>query len=205
MTQVALAVSGTQYDVTGTSRVTVTDPAAEVRSVGFYLTGRNRRRVGPLAPDRTLGGGIYEKDILLDSLELSRLQAEVDLVDGTVLLSEPTVFGTRFEPLSVAPGVLGSLAATPGPSRIDVVVTRGTAFIWKCYARLGAFPTVDGTEAGNLDQQFLRFNESEVEGNDPPLSFSMSAAAGSWNVIALGFNSAGQPGPRLTSTIGVTP
>ncbi|HEV7596486.1 MAG TPA: hypothetical protein VGO33_15940 [Gemmatimonadaceae bacterium] len=204
MTQVQLAVSGTQSDVTGVSRVTITDPAAEVRTVGFYLTGRDRRRIGPLAADRAPGGGVYEKDLLLDARELTRVQAEIVLADGTVLNTQPTMFGTRFEPLAAPAGALASLSVTPQPSRLDIAVTRGSAFIWKCYAKNGSVPTVDGIAGSSLDQQFLRFNESEIEGADPRLSFSMAAGPGTWNIIALGFNNAGQPGPRFTSAVQVT-
>lgn len=209
MSQVQLSVSGTQSDVTAVSRVTVTDPAGEVRSVSFYITGRDRRRVGPLAADRALVGGVYEKDLVLHATELTRAQSEVVLADGTVLTSRNTTFGTRFEPISAAPGVLTSIAVTPQPSRLDVVATRGSAFIWKCYGRQGAQPTiaVDGNPGGaldSLDERFLRFNESELDPADAHLSFSMAAAPGTWNVIALGFNNAGQQGPRRTATVQVT-
>jgi hypothetical protein len=184
--------------------VTITDPATEVQAVGFYVTGRDARRIGPLPADRALAGGVYEKDVLLDARELTRVQAEVVLNDGTVLNAKGTMFGNRFEPIAAPAGALASLVATPQPSRIDVVATRGSAFIWKCYAKIGAVPTVDGTAGGALDERFLRFNETEVEGADPHLSFSMAAAPGAWNLIALGLNSAGQPGPRFTSAVQVT-
>ncbi len=160
--------------------------------------------------DRALAGGVYEKDLVLDAKELTRTLAEVVLVDGSVLLSRNTTFGTRFEPIAAAPGALTSIAATPQSSRLDIVATRGTAFIWKCYCRCGGQPTVspDGTTpaAGDpLDEQFLRFNESELDPADPHLSFSMAAIPGTWNIIALGFNSAGQQGPRRTATVQVNP
>src|SRR4051794_29793228 len=105
-------------------------------------------------------------------------------------------FGTRFEPLNVAAGVLTSIAVTPQPSRLDIAATRGSAAFWKCYCKLGALPTLDGIAASALDESFLRFNESEIEApSDPHLNFSMSALPGAWSVIALGYNSAGQPGP----------
>lgn len=209
MSQVQLAVSGTQTDVSAVSRVTVTDPAGEVRSVSFYVTGRDLRRAGPLSADRVLTGGVYEKDLVLHATELTRVQAEIVLGDGSVLLSRNTTFGTRFEPISAAPGILTSVVVTPQPSRLDAVATRGSAFIWKCYCRKGAQPTiaVDGNPGGALDpldERFLRFNESELEVADPHLSFSMAATPGSWNVIALGFNNAGQQGPRRTATVQVT-
>ena len=209
MSQVQLTVSGTQSDVTGIARVTVSDPAAEVRSVSFYVTGRDRRRVGPLAANRALTGGVYEKDLLLDAKELTRVQSEVMLLDGTVLLSQNTTFGTRFEPISAAPGILTSIAVTPQPSRLDIAATRGSAFIWKCYCKQGGQPTIGldgnpGTTSDMLDEMFLRFNESELDPADPHLSFSMAATPGSWSVIALGFNSAGQQGPRRTATVQVT-
>lgn len=209
VSQVQLAVSGTQSDVSAVSRVTVTDPNAAVRSVGFYVTGRNRRRVGPLPADRALAGGVYEKDLVLNDKELTRVQAEVVLLDGSVLASQINTFGTRFEPIAAAPGALTAIAAAPQPSRLDISATRGSAFIWKCYCRLGAQPTLapdgnPGAISDHLDERFLRFNESELAPTDPHLSFSMAATPGSWNVIALGYNNAGQQGPRRTATVQVT-
>ncbi len=197
MTQVQLSVSGTQSDVTATSRVTVTDPAAEVVSVGFHVTGRGRRRTGPFAADRALPGGVYEKDLLLDAKELTRLQAEIVLLDGAVLTSQNMTFGTRFEPLNVAAGAINSLTVTPQPSRLDIAIVLGSAFIWKCYCRKGAQPTVDGSAGARLDERYLRFDEA-------PVAFSMGADAGSWNIVALGYNNAGQPGPRRSATVQVT-
>jgi hypothetical protein len=209
VSQVQLAVSGSQSDVTAVSRVTVTDPAGEVRSVGFYVTGRNRRRIGPSSASRILAGGVYEKDIVLDASELTRVQAEIVLVDGSVLTSQNTTFGTRFEPISLPSGILTSVAVTPAPSRLDISATRGSAFKWKCFCKKGGQPTIAqngaaATSTDPLDEAFLRFNESEVVSTDPSLSFSMAADPGPWNLIALGYNSAGQQGPRRTATVQVT-
>jgi hypothetical protein len=209
VTDADLVLSGSQSDVTGIARVTVNDPTNQVRSISFYLTGRDRRRVGPLAADRTLSGGVYEKDIVLHSKELTRVQVEAVLEDGTVVLSKNATFGTRFEPIAAAPGILTSIAVTPQPSRIDVVATRGSAFIWKCYAKNGGQPTISpdtnpASISDPLDESFLRFNESELDPADPHLSFSMAATPGAWNLIALGFNNAGQQGPRRTATVQVS-
>ena len=211
MTQVQLSVSGTQSDITGVSRVTVTDPASEVRLINFYVAGRNRRRVGPVPADRVLTGGVYEKDLLLDASELTRVQAEAVLTDGSVMLSQYTTFGTRFEPITATPGILTSIGVTPAPSRLDITAVRGSAFIWKCYAKNGGQPTIGldgnpGTTLDTLDETFLRFNEIDIEPPDPSphLSFSMAANPGTWNVIAVGFNSAGQQGPRRSATVQVT-
>lgn len=199
MTQVTLATSGSQSDVTGLIALTVTDPGAEVTSVGFYLTGRDKRRLGPLPPDRTPSAGVHEKDVLLDPRVLTRVEPEVILLDGTALRGQPALLGLRFEPLAAAPGRLASATVTPNPSNIDVVAALDTAVMWKCYARKGSPPTVDGLDSSAPDRAYLRF-----QGDAASLSFSMSADPGTWKLITVGYNGAGQRGPAIASTVEVS-
>jgi hypothetical protein len=197
VTQIQLAAGGSQTDVTATARVTVTDPQSELRSLGFFVTGGDGRRIGLLPADRILTGGIYEKDILLDSARSSRVQAAAVSADGSVVISAPMTFGPRFEPFAATPGALGATSITPGARSISVSTSLGTAASWKCFARLGAQPTTDGTSAAPLDDAWLRYDE-------PTTSFTMSADPGSWYVTALGYNSAGHPGPLASATVQVT-
>lgn len=197
---VTLATSGSQTDVTGLVRLTITDPAAEVASVGFYLTGRDRRRVGPLLPDRNPSAGLYEKDVLLDARVLTRVEPEVILLDGTALPGGAALLGVRFEPLIAGPGKLASASVTPQPSRLDIVVALDTAVMWKCYARKGTPPTTDGLDGSPPARAYLRF-----QGDASALSFSMSVDPGTWKLVLVGYNGAGQRGPAVTSTVEVAP
>lgn len=198
MTQVTLATSGSQADVTGLVQLTITDPAAEVASVGFYLTGRDRRRVGPLGSDRIVAGGIHEKDVLLDARVLTRVEPEVILHDGTTLRGQTALLGVRFEPLTTGPGKLASVSVALQPSRIDVTAVLDTAVMWKCYARKGAPPTTDGLEGSPPARSYLRF-----QGDAASLSFSMSVDPGTWKLVTVGYNGAGQRGPAITHSVEV--
>jgi hypothetical protein len=197
VTQIQIAAGGSQTDVLGTARITVTDPQAEVRSIGFFVTGGDGRRTGPLPADRALTGGIYEKDLILDAARSTRAQAAAVAADGSVVLSTPMTFGSRFEPLTAPAGALGATAFTPSSRSIAVTTSLGSAASWKCFARKGAQPTVDGTTATPLDDAWLRYDE-------PATSFTMSADPGTWYVSALGYNSAGQAGPIASATVQVT-
>ena len=197
MTQIQIAAGGSQTDVVGTARITVTDPQSELRSVGFFVTGGDGRRVGPRPADRLLSDGIYEKDVLLDAARSTRVEATAVGADGSVVVSPPMTFGPRFEPLTAAPRALGATSITPSSLSIAVTTSLGSASSWKCFARKGALPTVDGTAATPLDDAWLRYDE-------PATSFSMSVDAGTWYVSALGYNSAGQPGPIASATVQVT-
>lgn len=198
VTQVTLATSGSQADVTGLVRLTITDPAAEVASVGFYLTGRDRRRVGPLGSDRIVAGGIHEKDVLLDARVLTRVEPEVILHDGTTLRAQTALLGVRFEPLTTGPGKLASVGVALQPSRIDVTAALDTAVMWKCYARKGAPPTTDGLDGSPPARAYLRF-----QGDAASLSFSMSVDPGTWKLVTVGYNGAGQRGPAITHSVEV--
>lgn len=200
MSQVSLATSGSQADVTGLVRLTVTDPAAEVASVGFYLTGRDKRRIGPLPADRNPSAGLYEKDVLLDARVLTRVEPEVILQDGTALRAQTALLGVRFEPLAAAPGQLASVSVVPQPRRLDVVAALATAVLWKCYARRGGAPTVDGLDGGIPASRYLRF-----QGSASSLSFSMSVDPGIWKLVTVGYNGAGQRGPAVAHTVEVLP
>lgn len=199
MPAVELATSGTQTAVTGLARVTVTDPDTEVRSVDFYLIDKNKRRIGPLTPDRALTGGVYEKDVILDIRESTRVEPEVVLADGSVLKSAHALFGARYEPIDVTQAALASLTVTPSSQHLTISVSLGTAILWKCFARLGQLPTADGTAWTAPSERYLR------EWDSTELSFSMGIIPGTWHVIAIGYNSAGQPGPRSTVTAQVAP
>ena len=199
VTQVILATSGSQADVTGLVRLTITDPAAEVASVGFYLTSRDRRRVGPLRADRIVAGGVHEKDVLLDARVLTRVEPEVILRDGTTLRGQTALLGVRFEPRTTGPGKLTSVSVTPQASRIGVAVVLDTAVMWKCYARKGTPPTTDGLDGSPPARLYLRF-----QGDAASLSFSMSVDPGTWKLVTVGFNGAGQRGPDITHTVEVT-
>jgi hypothetical protein len=199
VTQVTLATSGSQADVTGLVRLTVTDPAAEVASVGFYLTGRDKRRTGPLAADRTPSAGEYEKDVLLDARVMTRVEPEVVLMDGTVLRGQSALLGVRFEPISAVSGRLTSVSATPQARRIDVAAVLDNAVIWKCYARKGAAPTADGLDTSPPSAAYLRFQSDASS-----LAFWMTADPGTWKLITLGYNPAGQPGPIHADQVEVT-
>lgn len=198
MTQLQLTAGGSQTDVIGTARVTVTDLQSEFGSLGFLVTGADGRGIGPLPADRTLTGGIYEKDLTLDAARTTRIRAAATAADGSLVLSTPMAFGPRFEPISAPVGALGTTSITTAPSAITVSTSLGTAAVWKCFARKGAQPTVDGTASTPLDDAFLRYDESAT-------SFTMSADPGTWYVTAVGYNSAGQPGPLASATVQVTP
>lgn len=198
MTQVALATSGSQSDVTGLIRLTVTDPASEVASVGFHLSGRDRRRIGPLPPDRTPSAGVHEIDVLLDARVMTRVEPEVVLLDGTTLRAPSALLGVRFEPINAVPGRLTLVNVTTQPRRIDVVTALDNAVIWKCYARKGSAPTADGLDSSPPARAYLRF-----QGDAASLSFSMSVDPGTWKLITAGYNGAGQRGPAITSTVEV--
>lgn len=197
MTQLQLAAGGSQTDVLGTARVTVTDPQAELRSIGFFVTGGDGRRIGPIPADRALTGGIHEKDLILNAARSARAQATAITADGSVVVSAPMTFGSRFEPLTAPPGALGATSFTPSSRSIAVATSLGTAASWKCFARKGAQPTADGTTATPLDDAWLRYDE-------PATSFTMSADPGTWYLSALGYNSAGQAGPIASATVEVT-
>jgi hypothetical protein len=198
VTQVTLATSGSQADVTGLIQLTVTDPASEVASVGFYLTGRDKHRVGPLPADRNPSADTYEKDVLLDARVLTRVEPEVVLSDGTVVRGPVALLGVRFEPLTAGPGRLASVNVTAQASRIDVVTALDSAVIWKCYARKGAPPTIDGLDGSPPARAYLRF-----QGDAALLSFSMSLDPGTWMLVTVGYNGAGQRGPAITHTVEV--
>lgn len=198
MTQVALATSGSQSDVTGLIRLTVTDPASEVASVGFHLTGRDKRRVGPLPPDRNPSAGVYEKDVLLDARIMTRIEPEVVLITGTTLRGPAALLGVRFEPLTAASGRLASANVTTQSRRIDVAAALDNAVIWKCYARKGAAPTADGLDSSPPASRYLRF-----QGDAAALAFWMTAEPGTWKLISVGYNSAGQQGPLRRSQVEV--
>lgn len=112
--------------------------------------------------------------------------------DGTVLRASQAGFGVRFEPRAAPAGTMASavVTATPGALRIDATV--GSATRWRCYARLGSWPTADGTPRAALHEDYLRVEASPAE-----TSITMAAAPGRWFLIILGYNGAGQAGPRI--------
>lgn len=192
---VTLATSGSQSDVTGLVRLTVTDPDGEAASVGFYVTTRDKRRIGPVSADRNPSAGVYEKDVLLDARVLTRVEPEVVLRDGTSLRAQGALLGVRFEPLTVGPGRLASANVTTQPRRIEVAVVLGTAVMWKCFARKGTPPTIDGLDTSPPARAYLRFQSDAAA-----LSFSMSVDPGTWKLICVGYNAAGQRGPAIALT-----
>jgi hypothetical protein len=196
LSDVQLSVTGSKSDVTGLVRLTVTDPNTEVRSVGFYTT-RAGRRIGPLTPQNP-SSGVYEAVVLLDAAHGTRLEYEVVLENGSILQAPAALLGPRFEPLATTPGTFASFAATAATSRIDVSAALGNAVLWKCYARRGARPTVDGEANSPPHDEYLRTVSAESE------TVAMTASPGTWHVLGLGYNSAGQPGPRHQTTVQVT-
>lgn len=199
MTQVTLATSGSQADVTGLIQLAVTDPASEVASVGFYLTGRGKRRVGPLPADRNPSAGVYEKDVLLDARVLTRVEPEVVLSDGTAIRGPVALLGVRFEPIGVESGRLDSVSVTGEPRRIDVATALDNAILWKCFARRDVAPTADGLDTSPPASAYLRF-----QGDAAALSFWMTADPGTWKLMTIGYNAAGQPGPVRANQVEVT-
>lgn len=194
-----LALTGVQSDLSAVARIQLTDPNGDVASVAFHVTGRDRRKKGPLAPDRVLSGNVFEKDVILDPTTLTRVDSEAILNDGTVARGNSALLASRFEPTNNAAAALQQLVVTPSALRIDVSATLGAAALWKCYARRGAWPTLNTVESGPVDPLFQRH-----EGSASQLSFSTFAKSGTWYVIAVSFNTAGQPGTRRKSFVQVT-
>jgi hypothetical protein len=109
------------------------------------------------------------------------------------------LLGVRFEPLGVVSGRLTSVSATPQAQRIDVAAVLDNAVIWKCYARRGAAPTADGMDTSPPAAAYLRF-----QGDAAALSFWMTADPGTWKLMTIGYNTAGQPGPVRANQVEVT-
>ena len=191
MSAVQLAVAGSQKGITGTVRLTVTDPNNEVRSVAFVTADSRSVRSELLPPHRTPSAGVYERDVPLLRKSFVRVEPQVELTDDSILKSQPLMFGAQSEPRATAPGTLASLTLTTQPRRLDASAPLNTAISMRCFARRGAWPTVDGLLGGPLADDYLRFEGDPVEGT----SFFTAAEPGTWYVLAAGYNEAGQQGP----------
>lgn len=194
---VQLQISGAQRALDATASLTVTDPAGQVAAVQFMVSLIGGAPTGPYAADRA-AGGVFEKDVPLDPQRLVRVLPVVMLTDGSQQKAPSAVFGVANEPVGVAPGALASVTVTPGSGLLTVASAIGTATRWRCYARLGHRPTDDDSDRGALTRQYLRF---EGDGSTP--SFTMRAQPGNWFCTVLGYNAAGQAGPRTLRTVQV--
>ena len=191
---VQLTVTGTQDSTVGTVRLTVSDPNNEVRAVEFITTDSAGAQSRALSADRNPSAGVYEKDVPLLARSFIRVQPQVRLANESILKSVPALFGSRGEPRNVAPGVLASQTVTPSSRKLTVAAPLGSAVEVLTFARRGAWPTIDGAEFGEPSDAYLRFI-----GGTAGTTFSMAADPGAWHVISLGYNAAGQAGPRKTS------
>lgn len=196
---VQLDVNGSQEAVIGTVRLTVTDPGNDVASIGFEVTELGSTARGPFGPDRTPSANVFEKDVVLSERRITRVHPLATLHDGTVLRAPTAGFGVRFEPRTAPAGTMASAVVTAIPGALRIDATAGTATRWRCYARLGSWPTADGTPRAALHEDYLR-----VEATPSETSITMAAAPGRWYVIILGYNGAGQAGPRIARDLQVS-
>lgn len=200
MSALKLEVEGIQDVAVGTTRLHVEDPGSKLRSIAFYVTDAAGTRTGPVSPDRSMPRlGIYERDVGLHPDALVRVQAVATLTDGSTLDAEEVAFGQRG--VTPARGTIESLRMPSVRGRVEVGVTLGSATTWKCWGRRGTWPTTDGSPGGHLLDDFLRFE------GDPALTwFDTAANAGDeWYAVAVGYNSAGEPGSRMTASVLVAP
>lgn len=198
MSAVQLSVFGIQDSLVGTLRLGMQDPNGEVRSVGFYVTDGSGIESGPHPADRTPVASVYEKDVTLGDANETHVQPVVTLHDGTVLRPRAERFGLRFATRHVPPGTLASTNVTAGTKEVSVSATPETAVVWKGWLRRGGWPTEDGLATGPVADTYLRF-----EGDPKLTSFSTTAEPGGWYAVLVGYNTAGQPGPRKTASVEV--
>lgn len=198
MSALRLDVEGIQEVRVGTARLHVSDPRSRLRSVAFSITGTDGVRGAPVRPDRSVPRlGFYEKDVELAVEGLVRVQPVATLADGSTLEGEEVAFASRgVEP---GPGTFESLRLAAAPGRVEVRVAVGSAKLWRCWLRRGAWPTTDGAADGELLDDFLRF-----EGDAALTWFDTGiVAAGVWYAVAVGYNSAGEPESRATASVQV--
>lgn len=112
------------------------------------------------------------------------VQAAIDSIkearsgrDISIALSEPEANVLRVDVTDIDPGAQG----------------------WQLYARLGAWPTSDGTAGGPLLAQYaIDLHIPHGEG-----SITMPAASGTWHVVALAVDRSGTTGDRATATLAI--
>src|SRR5947199_6973792 len=85
-----VSLASTSDGVVATARVAVSDPAAVLAHVDFYtpvLPSGPRR--GPFPADATTGFGIFEKDVLLDTVGQTKVEAFGIQTDNVSVPSSP--------------------------------------------------------------------------------------------------------------------
>lgn len=198
-----LTLTSSSDTIVGTARLAVSDPSIEIDKVEFFTTVLpTGLRTGPLPATRSPELGVYELDVLLDTANQTMVEAVATLTDMTIRPSEPPSVTFPARAATPPPPSLGTVNVAAEWWRIDVAVVPGSAHSWKCWVRPGAWPTVDGTEAGALKDEYLRF-----EGNRDELGFSIPIVppdGQTWFVIGVGYNAAGLAGPRSTDAIAAT-
>ena len=195
-----ISLSSTTDSIVGTARVSISDPANEVEKVEFFTTVLPAgARTGPFAPTQSPDVGVHELDVLLDTVNQTKVEAVATLTDSTTRTPTPAFVTFTARAASPPPPSLGSLAVAAEWWRIDVAVVPGSAHSWKCWVRPASWPTVDDTATGALKDEYLRF-----EGNRDELAFSIPIVPPNgqpWYVIAVGYDRAGVAGPRSTGVI----
>ncbi len=190
-------MAGAQRALDATASLTITDPNSEVASVQFMTGPVGAASRGPFAATR-VSGNTFEFDTDLDVQSLTRVTPVVTLNTGQTLKAPSAVFGVELEPIDAPPGTLATATVTPGTRTLTLAVSLGTAARWRCYASRGVSPTDGDMARGSLSRQYLR-----VESDVSAASLVMSASAGLWNCVVLGYNAAGQAGPRTVVAVQV--
>jgi hypothetical protein len=197
---ISLSLTSTSDGIVATARVAVSDPDAVLDHVDFYTTVLpTGPRLGPFASDATTGFGLFEKDVLLDVAAQTKVEAIAVLTDSTFVLATPP-FVTLGARSSVVPApAIRSLTVAPQWWSVNVSVVPGSCYSWKCWIKRDSWPTLDNTASGSLVEDYLRF-----EGNRDELAFSIPIPGGgpfTWYTVAVGYDSAGNPGPRVIDVV----
>jgi hypothetical protein len=117
-----------------------------------------------------------------------------DRLGGELREDIPTVDGLR------RPQTTISAPTIPSSNVIRISSTSDEGVVeWRCWARRGNWPTVNGTSGGVLNDTYLRF-----VGPSWMSSLDFRAAPGTWYIVAVGYDYRLSPGPRSTRSLAVS-
>ena len=195
-----VSLSSTSDGIVTTARVTVSDPSAVLDHVDFYTTVLpSGPRLGPFPADASTGFDLFEKDVLLDTVGQTKIEAVAVLTDNSTVLSSPASITAAVRSSSAPAPAIRSLNLSSQWWSVNVSVVPGSCYQWKCWVRRDAWPTSDSSANGALVENYLRF-----VGNRDELAFTIPIPGGgpfTWYAVAIGYDSAGNAGPRVYDVV----